>query len=202
MARPQAVLDASVLYQEPVRSLLLWVAAEGGYEPFWTERILGETRHSLLGGGVVTPEQWDRLRAALSTAFPSAMLDQEAVDAIEHRMPNHEKDRHVLAAAVVGDVELIVTNNLRHFEAADLAQLGKQSLDVDTFLCELLDRSPSIVRAALDQQVANMRRPRPWTLAELLGRLGGRGAGDSLAPSFATACEQRFSLKAEPPPTP
>lgn len=178
-------MDASVLYQEPVRSLLLWVAIEGGYEPLWSERILEETGHSLLSGGVVTPEQWDRLRAAMSTAFPGAMLDQEAVDAIEHEMPNHEKDRHVLAAAVVGSVELVVTNNLRHFETADLAQLGKRSLDADAFLCELLDRSPSIVRTALDQQVAHMRRPRQWTLAELLGRLEGQGSGDPLAPNFA-----------------
>lgn len=201
MARLQAVLDASVLYQEPVRSLLLWIAGEGGYEPFWTERILEETRRSLLSGGVVTPEQWDRLRAAMSTAFPGAMLDQEAADAIEHQMPNHEKDRHVLAAAVVGSVELVVTNNLRHFEADDLVQLGKRSLDADTFLCELLDRSPSIVSTALDHQVAHMRRPRQWTLAELLGRLGGQGTGNPLTPNFAMTCARRLSLNPESPPT-
>lgn len=146
MPRPQAVLDASVLHQEPVRSLLLWIAAEGGYEPFWTDRILEETERSLLGG-VVTSDQWRRLHAAMSAAFPDAMLDQEEVDGIEGRMPNHEKDRHVLAAAVVGDVELVVTNNLRHFAADDLAPLGKRSLNADAFLCELLGRSPHIVRA-------------------------------------------------------
>ena len=32
------------------------------------------------------------------------------------RMTNHEKDRHVLAAAVPGQVPIIVTFNLRHFE--------------------------------------------------------------------------------------
>ncbi len=202
MARPRAVLDASVLYQEPVRSLLLWIAAEGGFEPCWTERILAETERSLLGRDAVTPEQWNRLRVAVSTAFPDAMLDQEKVNAIEHRMPNHPKDRHVLAAAVVGKVELVVTNNLRHFEADDLVQVGKRSVDADTFLCELLDRSPNITRAALDQQVAHMRRPRQWTLAELLGRLKGQGTGDPLAPSFAVSCERRFSLKAESPPGP
>ena len=106
------------------------------------------------------------------------------------------------AAAVASEVELVITNNLRHFEAADLAPLGKRSLDADTFLCELLDRSPNIVRAALNRQVAHMRRPRPWTPPELLGRLGDRGAGDPLAPSFAAACERRFSLTVEPPPAP
>ncbi len=201
MTRLQAVLDASVLYQEPIRSLLLWIAAEGGYEPFWTERILEETERSLLDGSVVTSDQWRRLRGAMSAAFPDAMLDQAAVDANEGKMPNHEKDRHVLAAAAVGGIELVVTNNLRHFASDDLAPLGKRSLDADAFLRELLDRSPHIVRAALDQQVAHMRQPRRWTLAEFLGRLAGRGSGDPLTPRFAVACERRFSLEAEPPPS-
>jgi hypothetical protein len=111
----QCVLDASVLYQELIRNLLLWIAAEGGLAPFWTERILEETRSNLLDDGVLTATQWERLHVAMRAAFPDAMLDQAAVDAIEHEMPNDEKDRHVLAAAVAGDVELVVTNNLRHF---------------------------------------------------------------------------------------
>lgn len=201
MTRLGAVLDASVLYQEPIRSLLLWIAAEGGFEPYWTERILEETERSLLDGSIVTSNQWRRLRGAMSTAFPDAMLDQEAVNAIEDTMPNHERDRHVLAAAVVGRIELVVTNNLRHFAVDDLSPLDKRSLDADAFLGELLDRSPHIVRAALDQQVGHMRQPRPWTLAEFLGRLAGQGSGDPLAPRFAAACERRFSLVAEPPPS-
>ena len=70
----------------------MWVAAEGGFEPRWTERIFAETRRSLLGEEAVTPEQWDRLRTAMSTAFPDAMLDQETVDAIKHQMPNNSAE--------------------------------------------------------------------------------------------------------------
>src|SRR5688572_6603313 len=115
MSRPKAVLDASVLFQEPIRSLLLWIANEGAYRPFWTERILIETHDSLLRKGVVTTEQWTGLRDAMAEAFPDAELDQGTVDEIEPAMPNDPKDRHVLAAAVAGGVELIVTNNQRHF---------------------------------------------------------------------------------------
>jgi hypothetical protein len=198
--RPRAVLDASVLYQEPLRSLLLWIAAEGGFEPFWSERILAETADNLLAAAVVTPPQWNRLSAALLDAFPDTSLDQAAIDAIEAKMPNHEKDRHVLAAAVVGEIEVVLTNNLRHFQAADLAPLGKRAVAPDAFLCELLERAPNIVRAALDRQVAHMRRPRHWSLAELLGRLRGLGAGDPLAAGFAAAAERELGLKAAPPP--
>ena len=40
MRRGRGVLDASVLYPEPIRSLLLWIAAQEGFDPCWTERIL------------------------------------------------------------------------------------------------------------------------------------------------------------------
>jgi len=46
MAQRSGVLDASVLYVESVRSLLLWIADGGGFAPFWTERILEETRNN------------------------------------------------------------------------------------------------------------------------------------------------------------
>jgi PIN domain len=128
MALPSGVLDASVLYVESVRSLLLWIAAEGAFAPFWTQRIFEKTRKNLSEGGVIAAEQWDRLRAAMLRAFPDAMLDQAAVDAIEDEMPNDEKDRHVLAAAVVADVELVVTSNVRHFPPAALGKLGKRSV--------------------------------------------------------------------------
>ncbi len=124
MGLHRGVLDASV---QSVRGLLLWVAVQGGFEPFWTERILTETKSSLIEGEVVTAEQWDRLRAAMLRSFPAAMVDQTAVDTIEPRMPNHVKDRHVVAAAVVADVDLVVTSNLRHFAPADLDAVGKRS---------------------------------------------------------------------------
>lgn len=200
MLRQRAVLDASVLYQEPLRSLLLWIAAEGGFEPRWSERILAETRDNLLEGEVVTPQQWERLQAAMLDAFPEASIEQGAIDAVSSTMPNHEKDHHVLAAAVIGEAGLLLTNNLRHFEPTDLAPLDKRALQPDAFLCELLDRAPNIVRAALEQQVTHMHRPRQWTLAELLGRLRGLGTGDPLAPDFAAALERNLRSEAAMPP--
>lgn len=198
--RRQCVLDASVLYQELIRNLLLWVAAEGGLDPFWTERILDETRRNLIGDGVLEPEQWERLRAAMLSAFPDAMLDQPTADAIEHEMPNDEKDRHVLAAAVAGNVELVITNNLRHFEQADLEEVGKQALSPDQLLRELLAVEPTVIHAAMQQLVTVMRIPRPWSVPELLGRLAGLGHGDAIAPRFAAAAAAKLGIETAAPP--
>lgn len=200
--RPQrrCVLDASVLYQELLRNLLLWIAAEGGLDPFWTERILDETCRNLIEDRVIEPEQWDRLRAAMLTSFPDAMLDQAKADAIEHKMPNDKNDRHVLAAAVAGDIELVITSNLRHFKQADLERVGKQALSPDQLLCELIATEPTIVHAAMERLVTFMRIPRQWSIAELLGRLAGLGRGDPLASRFAATATAKLHIEPETPP--
>jgi len=179
---------------------LLWIAAEGGLDPFWTERILDEARRNLIGDGVLEPEQWERLRAAMLAAFPGAMLDQAAADAIEHEMPNDEKDRHVLAAAVAGDVEIVITSNLRHFDGADLEEVGKQALSPDQLLCELLAVEPTVIHAAMERLVTVMRIPRSWSVPELLGRLAGLGQGDAIAPRFAEAAAAKLGIEMATPP--
>jgi predicted nucleic acid-binding protein len=198
--RRRCVVDASVLYQELIRNLLLWIAAEGGLDPLWTERILDETRRNMIGDGVLEPEQWERLRAAMLAAFPDAILDQAAADAIEHEMPNDEKDRHVLAAAVAGNAGLVITSNLRHFDAADLEQVGKQAMSPDQLLCELLATEPAVIHAAMERLVTVMRIPRPWTVPELLGRLAGLGQGDAIAPRFAVAASAKLGIEMAAPP--
>ena len=200
MALLSGVLDASVLYVESVRSLLLWIADADGFAPFWTERILEETQNNLLEGGVIAAEQWDRLRTAMVRAFPDAMVEQVAVYALEDQMPNDEKDRHVLAAAVVAGADLVVTSNVRHFLPVDLAQVGKRSITPDGLLCELLRSAPSIVREALELQAAHMRTPRTWTVPELLGLLAGRGHADAQAPEFAAAAAIALGVEPAAPP--
>jgi hypothetical protein len=198
--RRRCVLDASVLYQELLRNLLLWIAAEGGIDPFWTERILDETRRNLIEDGVIEPEQWDRLQAAMFASFPDAMLDQATADAIEHDMPNEDKDRHVLAAAVAGDIEFVITSNLRHFKRADLEQVGKKALSPDQLLCEMIATEPTIVYVAMERLVTFMRIPRQWSIAELLGRLMGLGRGDPLTPRFAAAAAAKLDIEPTAPP--
>lgn len=198
--RRRCVLDASILYQEVLRNLLLWIAAEGGLEPVWSERILEETRRNLIQDGVLEPEQWERLRGAMLASFPAAMLDQAAADAIERDMPNEEKDRHVLATAVAGDAELVITSNLQHFEQVDLEKVSKRAASPDRLLCDLLATQPSVIEAAIGQLVMVMRTPRPWTPTELLGRLAGLGRGDALAPQFAAQAAAKLNIEMASPP--
>lgn len=196
----RGVLDASVLYAEPVRGILLWIAALGGFEVLWTERILAEVEKNLLEAQRVSSRQWEQLRAVMNAVFPDAMLDQSAANAIESQMPNDPKDRHVLAAAVAHDAGLLITNNLKHFKRSDLERFGVRALNADQVLCELLSTVPNVVRGALESQAATMSAPRQWTVAELLGCLAGLGRGDALTPRFAHAASNRMGVVPSLPP--
>jgi hypothetical protein len=86
------------------------------------------------------------------------------------------KDRHVLAAAVVGRADVIVTFNLKDFPAASAAPYEIEVQHLDTFLTHQYDLAPGAVDEALREQSADTRRPH-LTVAELLDALKRAGAG-------------------------
>lgn len=89
------------------------------------------------------------------------------------------KDRHVLAAAVAGRAEVIVTFNTKDFPAESLQPHDVQVVMPDAFLLDQLDLYPARVGRALVRQQTEAQRP-PLTMGQLLGRLARAGA-----PQFA-----------------
>ncbi|CAN5444117.1 hypothetical protein BH11CYA1_BH11CYA1_10680 [soil metagenome] len=51
----------------------------------------------------------------MNLLFPDALISRHRYEKLIDSMTNDKKDRHVLAAAVVAKVEVIVTNNLGVF---------------------------------------------------------------------------------------
>jgi hypothetical protein len=99
-------------------------------------------------------------------------------------MTNDPKDRHVLAAAVRGGAELIVTENRRDFPSAATKQYDIDVVDQDAFLLDQLDLAPTRVIRALERQASRYRRA-PRTVDDLLIALGRPGNG---CPGFAQRC--------------
>jgi hypothetical protein len=83
-------------------------------------------------------------------------------------MTNDPKDRHVLAAAVAADAEVIVTTNLKDFSDEHLDKWGVEAQHPDDFLTDLCEEygTPELVRI-IEQQVQDLRR-KPMTLLEFL----------------------------------
>jgi predicted nucleic acid-binding protein len=113
-ADSRVVLDACVLANFGLCDLFLTLAETPRlYQPVWNREILDEaqrTQTGKLGWPEALSESW---REAVELAFPEAMVTVS--ESLVGACANHEKDRHVLAAAIRGHANLIVTSNLKHF---------------------------------------------------------------------------------------
>lgn len=165
-----AVLDANVLYPQWLRDVLLTLAAMGYFDPVWSERIVEEMRRNVLDDHPeIDPLAFeDTTIAALRAAFPNAWI--EPPDALIDQMDNAPEDRHVLAAAVAGHAQLVVTANTGDFESVrfvDTGQVGIQHPSV--FLTTVLEDHPELMSTALWYLAGHRRHVRD--LEDVLAQL-------------------------------
>lgn len=167
-----AVLDACVLYPNALRDTLLRIAEVGIYQPLWSEKILDEVHGVLKRKG----RQADYVVGCLRQAFPDAMV--YGWEPFESSMGNHPKDRHVLAAAVRGHADVVVTANLKDFPASSLSGLDIEVQHPDLFLCYELEFAPGAIMQIVHEQAQDTGkegRPR-LTVDDVLDELTHCGA--------------------------
>ena len=76
-------------------------------------------------------------------------------------------DRHVLAAAMHGAAEIIVTFNLKHFPHDILQPHGIEAQHPDEFVSQLFDLDPGAVCRAVRDQRLSLKKP-PKTVEQFL----------------------------------
>jgi predicted nucleic acid-binding protein len=103
-----ALLDTCVLLKSYLCDTLLSVAEEGAFRPLWSDHILAELRRNLIKAGAKQEAVEHRL-GQMATYFPDARVT--GYEKLIGSMTNHPKDRHVLAAAVAGRADVLVTEN-------------------------------------------------------------------------------------------
>ncbi|MBZ0118339.1 MAG: PIN domain-containing protein [Sandaracinaceae bacterium] len=175
----RVVLDANVLFPFSLRDTLLRAAAQGFFQLYWSEQILDETRRNLLATGSISEEAAKRLFSTMTRAFPEAMVS--GYESLVPSMPNDEKDRHVVAAAVKAGAQVIVTSNLKDFRPLPD---GIEAQSPDEFLCNLFDLDPEGMVELVRAQAAALKKP-PRSFEELLAGLA------KIAPDFALAVRER-----------
>jgi predicted nucleic acid-binding protein len=170
-----AFLDTCVLFPQYLNDTLLTQAAAGTYRPLWSEGVLEELGRALARETEMTPAQVAHRLDRMRRAFPDA-----AVHGYEHLvegMTNDPKDRHVLAAAVRGNAEVLVTANLKDFPESALKSFDISAVSPDDFLLDQLDLYPAVVIDCLHQQVNRYASIHgPLEVVELLRPLEKAGA--------------------------
>lgn len=165
----RAVLDACVLYPTVMRAMLLGAARLGHVTPLWSARLLKEWA---IAARKLGAEGEARARAEIAltrAAWPAAELPP--APGIEARLwlPD-PADLHVLAVAVAGSADVIVTLNRKDFPRGILAEEGLSRTDPDSLLTDIRQRDPDgIARLAAEVLAeANRLSGETWTLRPLL----------------------------------
>lgn len=153
------VLDACVLYPSLLRDLLMRLGIKGLYQPKWTQTIQEEWQRNLLQNRPdITAEQIKRTDALMNQALPDAMVKgyENLIESINLPDPD---DRHVVAAAVRCNAEVIVTLNLKDFPASRMVDFDIESLHPDEFISDLFDLNHALALQAVAEQRNSMRKP-------------------------------------------
>ena len=160
---------------------MLSIAEVGTFRPLWSDHVLEELRRNLVKAGA-KPEAVEHRLGQMTTYFPDARVT--GYEQLVGSMTNHPKDRHVLAAAVAGRADTLVTENLKDFPPESAVHLGITVTGQDDFLLGLLELHPDAVLDALRRQSSRYRRE-PRSVTALLSILAGPGQG---CPEFARQC--------------
>jgi predicted nucleic acid-binding protein len=153
----RALLDTNVLYPTVMREILMGCAAAGLYDPLWSPRILDEWRHVAARGGPADLVLAEGEIVRLTARFPRALVRPKAGDEARLHLPD-PADIHVLAAAMAGSADVIVTQNRADFPRGTLAGEGLERSDADAFLWRLWSDAPDSVAEVVETVRAEAER--------------------------------------------
>lgn len=158
-----------MIYPTVMREMLLGVAATGAYQPLWSARIEEEWARAAAKLGP-EGEALARGEAALLAAkWPAARVSWKPSLEARLWLPD-AADLHVLAAAIAGSADVIVTLNAGDFPRNILAEEGLSRADPDTFLLGFWQADRAGVEAVARAVLAEARRLSgdDWTARGLL----------------------------------
>ena len=123
-----AVLDANVLFPQNLRDTLVSIAFEDAFGARWTNQIHDEwTRNVLKKFPSAIAANIQRTRRLMDEQLPGSLIEN-----YEHLIPTVQlpdaDDSHVLAAAIQGGAQTIVTFNLSDFPARILQNFQHRSV--------------------------------------------------------------------------
>ncbi|HRD91660.1 MAG TPA: PIN domain-containing protein [Accumulibacter sp.] len=159
-ARYTALLDACALHPMAMADALMSLASAGLYAAKWSRTIeaewiasIEERRPDLVG-------KLEYRRDQMREAVPDWEVEERAWQSLAGglKLPDPD-DLHVLAAALAGHADCIVTVNLRDFPPDVVGPLGLEILHPDPFIVAQWDLDPFVAVAAFKRMRARWKKP-------------------------------------------
>ena len=183
MSTYTALLDANVLYPAPLRDLLLQLAVTDLFRAKWTADIHREWIEALLRNEPHRDRaKLERTRDLMDSSTRDCLITGYEALIPSLQLPDPD-DRHVLAAAIAGRCDAIVTQNLKDFPEEALALFGIDVQHPDEFFCNQLNLAPGAFCGAIQKVRRRLQKP-PYTIEQYLDILTSNGL-------VATAAELR-----------
>lgn len=169
-----AFYDANVLYPAELRNLLMHLALTGLFRAKWSADVHEEWISALLEKRPdLTREKLERTRSLMDLHATGALVTgyEDLIPGLQLPDPD---DRHVLAAAIRGQADVIVTMNLRDFPISVVGAFGIEAQHPDEFVLHLLDLAPEVVMTAAENHRQSLKNP-PRSVNEYLDTLERQG---------------------------
>jgi predicted nucleic acid-binding protein len=174
-----AILDANVLYPASLRDFLLCLAEIELYKPKWTDEIQEEwIRNVLLARADLDRAKLERTKEEMNSAFPDSNITNY-VELIDNLNLPDDNDKHILAAAIRGNTDVIVTFNLKDFPLDYLKRYDIEVQHPDEFILNLISLDKSKSLQALKNQVKRLKNP-PQSKDQVLRTLARCGLYNSV----------------------
>ena len=166
-ARYTAVLDACVLYPAPLRDVLLSLGRAGLYHARWTNQIQDEWVRNLQAQRPdIADDKLRRTCELMNMAIPDCLIENYEALIDKIHLPDPD-DRHVVAAAIIGHADAIVTFNLKDFPQSVLSAYNIEAQHPDDFIVNQLELHELLALTAIKEMRARLAKP-PRSPAELI----------------------------------
>ncbi|MEB8386236.1 PIN domain-containing protein [Rhodobacteraceae bacterium KMM 6894] len=153
----KALLDTCVIYPTVMRQMLLGAARGRAFTPLWSARIIEEWQRAAIKLGPEGVAQAAGEAALLALHWPKAQVTWPPSLEARLWLPD-PADAHVLAAAIAGSADVIVTLNAKDFPRNILAEEGLSRADPDAFLHGIWQAQPDMMADVAAEVLAEARR--------------------------------------------
>ncbi|MDA8031537.1 MAG: PIN domain-containing protein, partial [Alphaproteobacteria bacterium] len=121
----------------------------------------------------MTPERLEQIRESINISSRNGLVTGYERHIPELNLPDPD-DRHVLAAAIAGRCDIIVTKNLKDFPDEALARYQIKAQRPDTFLKDQLNRNIALFCETI-RDIRNRLENPPYSVEQYLSDLGREG---------------------------
>nr|WP_300148207.1 PIN domain-containing protein [Propionicimonas sp.] len=189
--------DANILFSRTLRDYFLYAADAGAIEIRWSQQILDEMSRNLRYRLRLDQTATDHLETLMNDYLEDALVDVSADDlSAVAKVAMDAGDRHVLAAALAAEADILVTENTRHFPRTWMVEHHIELMDATQLLTRLTETCPNKVRQAHQKTVQYSPKPEADVLVTL-EKIVGNTLADQIRALSSTAAVNNDRENAE-----